>query len=377
VQPGQQPSTAFPPRGDRIRCPTCGKGPAYCRPTSREWWCDVCFASGEADDSGPLTTGKGGNADAGPTGNESRKVAASNHPVPLAVNLDDLLARTFSPRRWIVPGLIQEKDTAMVFAPRGTGKTYFVLSLGYAVSCGEPFLKFRIEHASGVLLVDGEMPAEDLQERLAKIAAAVEGTPREPFKILSADLLEDGIATLASSRGQEIVEANLEGIKLVIVDSISTLCGGRGRENEAESWEPMQAWLLSLRRRGIAALLVHHAGKGGDQRGTSKREDVMTQVLKLSPPPGYCPSEGAVFEARFTKSRGLTGEPAKPFEAKLAAGPTGGLEWSWRDLEDSTRERVGALQTDGLKPNEIAAELEINRSTVYRHLRAIKRGADD
>lgn len=44
----------------------------------------------------------------------------------------------------------------------------------------------------------------------------------------------------------------------------------------------MQTWLLALRRRAIASLVLHHSGKGGDRRGTSKREDVMTQVLRRS-----------------------------------------------------------------------------------------------
>ena len=46
----------------------------------------------------------------------------------------------------------------------------------------------------------------------------------------------------------------------------------------------MQRWLLSLRRRGKGALLIHHAGKGGQQRGTSRREDVLDTVIALRGP---------------------------------------------------------------------------------------------
>ncbi len=35
----------------------------------------------------------------------------------------------------------------------------------------------------------------------------------------------------------------------------------------------MLPWLLDLRRRKIAVVIVHHAGRSGEMRGTSKRED--------------------------------------------------------------------------------------------------------
>jgi len=37
----------------------------------------------------------------------------------------------------------------------------------------------------------------------------------------------------------------------------------------------VQGWLLVLRRRGISVMVIHHAGKSGLQRGTSRREDVL------------------------------------------------------------------------------------------------------
>ena len=40
-----------------------------------------------------------------------------------------------------------------------------------------------------------------------------------------------------------------------------------GKENEVESRLPVQQWVLSLRRRGISVLLIHHAGRNGEQRG--------------------------------------------------------------------------------------------------------------
>ena len=133
----------------------------------------------------------------------------------------------------------------------------------------------------------------------------------------------------------------------------------------------MAEWILGLRRRGIAVILVHHAGKGGQQRGTSKKEDLLDVVIGLSRPKDYDPQQGAVFVAEFTKARNLTGEDAESLEVSLA-GDDDRATWTWRTVEASTSDRVVALANEGLTPGEIATELEINKSTVSRHLRRAK-----
>ena len=45
------------------------------------------------------------------------------------------------------------------------------------------------------------------------------------------------------------------------------------KENDADAWELLLNWLLELRRRRIAVIIVHHAGAAGQRmRGTTKRE---------------------------------------------------------------------------------------------------------
>jgi hypothetical protein len=123
-----------------------------------------------------------------------------------------------------------------------------------------------------------------------------------------------------------------------------------------------------MRQRGRSVLFIHHDGKGGEQRGTSKREDTLDAVIQLKRPSDYAPDQGARFEIHFRKYRNATGSEVKPVEASLKAGPDGRQLWTWRDVDDSTYDRVLALHADGLKASEIAAELAINRSTVSRHL---------
>src|SRR5438270_13845228 len=104
----------------------------------------------------------------------------------------------------------------------------------------------------------------------------------------------------------------------------------------------MQDLVLSLRRRGTSTLIVHHSGKGGQQRGTSRREDVLDTVIALRRPEDYNPTQGARFEVHLEKARGVFGDEAKPFEAQLESRQ-GAMTWSTKDLADADLARVVAL----------------------------------
>ncbi len=137
----------------------------------------------------------------------------------------------------------------------------------------------------------------------------------------------------------------------------------------------MQQWLLRLRRRGVSVLVVHHAGKNGEQRGVSNREDLLDTSISLRRPSDYSPAEGARFEVHVAKGRGLRGAPALPFEATLANQQEMTV-WTVKPIEDVERTRVAALLADGLSIRDIAEETGIARSTVHRLKRKIERDAE-
>lgn len=239
------------------------------------------------------------------------------------------------------------------------------------MTSGGNFLKWKSNKPYGVLHLDGEMPAVTLQERYCQFISSNDLETTAPLRIITPDLQEFGMPDLSTYEGQQALEPHLEGISLVIADNISTLCRG-GRENEAESWLPVQEWALTLRTRGISVLFVHHAGKAGLQRGTSRREDVLDTVISLKRPADYRPDEGARFEVHFEKSRGIYGDDVKPFEAVLITGIDGKQQWVVKDLEESTTEKVVKLLNEGMSQNEIAEELKISKGTVSKHKQKAK-----
>jgi hypothetical protein len=294
-----------------------------------------------------------------------------------AVDVQSLSKMQFKAREPLLMPWLHSQDLCMVFAPRGVGKTHFCIAIAYAVSTGGTFLGWLAPKPRKVLYLDGELPGAVMQRRCLMHCPESEPHPGM-LKLFTPDLPEmDGRALpdLSTYEGQAEIDDLIEpDTGLVIVDNLSAWARS-GRENEAESWHPIADWILSLRRRGIAVVLVHHAGKGGQQRGTSKKEDLLDVVISLSRPTDYSADKGAVFIADFTKARNLTGDDAQSVELELT-GDEIRASWTWRSAETATYDRVIALHKEGLKPNDIASELEVNKSTVSRHLRRAREMGD-
>jgi hypothetical protein len=277
-----------------------------------------------------------------------------------------LLTTAFPPREMLLEPWLPAKGLTMVYGRRGVGKTHVALGIAWAAASGSRFLRWRAPGARRVVIIDGEMPGETLKARLAEIVAnAWQGNAEEALErisIVAADLQERAI-NLADEADQRELEPLLEGADLIIVDNISTLAA-YGRENEAESWDPMQRWALEQRRRGRTVLFVHHAGKGGAQRGTSRKEDVLDTVIALREPADYDQAQGARFEVHYEKARGFHGRDAEPFDASFGSGG-----WTVRDVVDAEVERIRAMREEGMTIREIAEEMGEHRSWVERRLR--------
>jgi len=194
--------------------------------------------------------------------------------------------------------------------------------------------------------------------------------------VIAGDLVDEGgVGNLADPAVQGKIDKYLDGIELLILDNLSSLTAVI-RDNDQESWTTIQQWLLRLRRRGISVLLLHHAGKAGEQRGTSRREDVLDTSISLRRPSDYVSSEGARFEVHIEKGRGITGDAAKPFEARLTADPKGQPIWAISEIADVQKVRVEALLTDGLSVRDVAEETGIPKSTVHRIKKAMETPAN-
>lgn len=281
----------------------------------------------------------------------------------------DLLSLDLPPREMLLAPWLQSQSLTMVHAWRGVGKTHVALGIAYALASGGRFLSWNAPEPVPVLYLDGEMPGPALKSRLARIVASADTEPPPGFlRFVTPDLQADGITpNLATYEGQQAVEEAIAEARVIVVDNLSCLVRG-GKENEADSWAPVADWALRMRANGRSVVFIHHSGKNGQQRGTSKREDLLDTVIALRRPSDYEPDEGARFVVHFEKARSLYGQEVEAIEATLEPSPDGMQSWSFRAAADLADARMIELAELGLTQTDIASELGVHKSTVCRAL---------
>ena len=230
------------------------------------------------------------------------------------------------PKAYIWPWM-REGSINMIYAKRGAGKSWLASIISVALT-REWYQDIEIgpwvvKNPGGVLYIDGEMGLYDMQDRLRQIVGPLGAESRKfPLLLLcNPDYVEchqKSINLLKPEWQERIVDFLLKNkrIKVLILDNLSSLTPGRD-ENDNTVAGLISAWLVKLRAIGVTVIVVHHAGKSGDQRGASSMEDALNNTLRLQKVKGDTES-GAHFIVQFTKARSDPGsEGYHSFALKL------------------------------------------------------------
>jgi putative DNA primase/helicase len=276
-------------------------------------------------------------------------------------------------------GPICEGTIGEIFGPRGIGKTWLRDAISLCLTRKMDLGPLKCENPAGVLIVDGEMGLGLMKERQELSANGPE--PIRPLDYLSNEhLYQAGSPTLNLSDKSwreafiELIKTSGDRWDVIIFDNLSSFLPGV-KENDQDAWAPINGFYLQLRWMGKAVSFIHHAGKNGDQRGTSGREDQLDYVLKLTLPPGHDPEEGCRFDATFTKKRSLIGPEAAPFTFEISTLPNGGLIWTVTNQKESRKEMIIALLGNGVTQKSISDMLKVDKAYVSRvRTAAIKQG---
>lgn len=271
------------------------------------------------------------------------------------------------PRKKIMDEWFREGDLGYIFGFRGVAKTWFALGLSTALSTGGKIGAWQAHETVQVAYLDSEMPAEDIRSRVLGLGL----NESENFHLLNHELMFERTGKVVNVNNPIIQKAITRycianKIQVFIIDNLSTSAYGM-RENEADSWEQMNRWTLELRREKISVVIVHHAGRAGNMRGTSKREDAAFWVIQLDDAKKDSDDRnGARFISRFTKS-------SRNCQMDVPA-----YEWSFVTDPDTAEVIVKCKKSEGLvvfhavvdsgvtKPSEIAKVMGIQDYQVSR-----------
>jgi len=294
-------------------------------------------------------------------------------PLRRAIPVSEFIAMDIPPRKVLLEPWLPEQGLAMIHAERGIGKTFLALGVSFALALGQDFLGWQVPTARGVLYLDGEMPASELQKRTKSFCAFFGTKGLSNLLLLGHENLRPGerMPDITTEEGQALLEEEVALLEqdvgdasLIVIDNISTLCR-TGVENEAEGWQAMQDWAIRQRQDGRSVLFVHHSGKAGRQRGTSKREDILDTVINLRRPAEVTAEDGAEFEIVYEKARGFFGGDAQTFRVRMESDSQGKM--NWRRLADNKIAYVAAALNSGETVSQIAKALGCSRPTVYKY----------
>jgi hypothetical protein len=283
------------------------------------------------------------------------------------IELGSFLALSLDKPRELIGELVREACLGMIHAPAGVGKTFFGLGMAVSLAHGVPFLEYPVLEPLSVLYCDGEMAAYDLRERLRLLSVPIDRKPVRLF-VVTPDLCSRGVPKIDSDEGRDALIAQLEErpeIKLVVLDNLACLTRPDGDDSHgARSFSFVQDLMLECRRRGVACWIIHHSGKSGEQRGTSKRNDVLDVVLKLTPV--VSADSRTEVSVTFEKARHMRAEAKVDFTACLEPAMADGLVWTRAGSQLPVNQRIRLMLLDGMPPGDIATELKTPRSFVYR-----------
>jgi hypothetical protein len=287
----------------------------------------------------------------------------------------EFVAHPWPEREVLLAPWLLSSSINVLYAKAGIGKSNLVLGMALAMARGEAFLGFSPPHPLRVVYVDGEMPTQELHRRLTAMA---NGQPLpHSLYIISTAAAEDRfkLPSLNTAEGQEHLMRMVDDVAtdVLILDNKSTLMSN-ARENEAGSWDDYQRWLMNLRASGLVVILLHHAGKNGQQRGTSALEVTPEIILELYEPEGPPPAQGSHFVLEFEKKRHLHGEQAAPKLISLHMHDHS-AEWGWQPYKggrkaDPRKVEALALYQQGLSLNKIAEQLKASTSTIHTWVKA-------
>ena len=304
---------------------------------------------------------------------EGERVNTDVEPALTVDTLGDFMRLDLPSREMILAPILAERSLTMIHAWRGVGKTWLTLSMALAMAGASTCFHWQAPRPRRVLLIDGEMPAVALQDRLALLikgaSPPLSTDAGDNLQIIASDRQGNGLPDLASHRGQLAIAPAVKFADVIILDNLSTLFGIR--ENEADDFAAVNAYLISIRRAGKAVIIIHHQGKSGQQRGSSRKEDVLDLVLALKRPDDFDTEEGCRFVVEVEKARGLMGDALKSFEARLTVADNA-ARWTVSDPADPLLEEVRAMLAEGKTQRDIATAVGKSVGLVNKLVKRIK-----
>jgi len=212
-------------------------------------------------------------------------------------------------RRYLLKGMIAERDVACIFGAPGAGKSLLAPFLAYAVAQGRTAFGMRTK-AGGVFYV----AAEDEHGMRGRVRALQQAHGDAPeFRLVG------GVSNLLSTDSPDLKElaraVKAQKPKLIIIDTLAMAFPGL-EENSADGMGRVVAVARALTKWGAAVILIHHDTKaeGGTPRGHSLLNGALDVAIHVKR------DDSGVVRGRLSKNRNGTCERDIAFRIAVEDG---------------------------------------------------------
>lgn len=275
-----------------------------------------------------------------------------------------LMAKTFTPIRWIVPGYLVEGMTILAGAPK-QGKSWLSLGWLVAVAAGDYAMGSVLCEQGDVLGLMLEDNERRLQRRLRQMNLA--HVPDRLTLLTNWPTLDDGCI--------REIEAWIEAVekpRLIVVDVFARVRGTKGAKETDYDADYRQAALLQAiaSKHNLAVVLVHHTRKMAaddpfdEVSGTRGLTGAADSVLVLKR------DAGSQQQVLYGRGRDLEEvETALEFHKDTGTWSILGDAWQVADtIERREIQQVLGRSVDPMTPTEIGAAIGKSRQNVQKML---------
>jgi hypothetical protein len=198
------------------------------------------------------------------------------------LSLAELIQRP--PKIWLIDNLLGEQDLAMIFGDAGTGKTFATVDLIFSAILGRPFAGgFSINRPLSVAYTASE-GIGGLSQRFCAGANHYQidlgRTDKLSLFLDVPQLFDEKTITSVYTFVSNWLDSSWGNLDLLIIDTLHGASWGADENQSKDAGLILRAMKYARDRLGCSVLLVHHANRQGNYRGSSALHGAMDSMFQ-------------------------------------------------------------------------------------------------
>jgi len=232
----------------------------------------------------------------------------------MCLSLERWAAREIQPKDDLLGTVFSTTTRAMLSADTGLGKTHFAFAIAFAMAAGQDFCHWKFPRRIGVdphgneferppprvLIIDGEMSADLVKERLADAERRIGQRPNGLFALCKEDC--PNMDPLNTESGQAYLADLISEVTpdFIIFDNLGSLSIGSLQDEEA--WKPIVPLMFGLTAQRIGQLWITHTGHDRTRDYSLKMKSWHMDTVMLATKVDR-PGADITFDLQFIKAR--------------------------------------------------------------------------